>query len=211
MMKGHGNYMPPAGGNPGVAVVGPQFMVPYPIDLTIQRKMLTLSEGNFNVTDSNGTLMFSIKGRLLSLRDRRVLLDVYGNPVVSLQQKVLSLHRRWEVYRGDSTDSKDILFTVKKSHILQLKTELEVFLPSNTSERHYDFKLKGSWFEKACTIYAGNHSNVIAQMRKVHSITNVVFGKDKFLVTVYPHVDYAFIVTLIVILEEINEDRKDED
>lgn len=88
MMKGHGNYMPPAGGNPGVAVVGPQFMVPYPIDLTIQRKMLTLSEGNFNVTDSNGTLMFSIKGRLLSLRDRRVLLDVYGNPVVSLQQKV---------------------------------------------------------------------------------------------------------------------------
>ena len=48
-------------------------------------------------------------------------------------------------------------------------------------------------------------------MRKVHSITNVVFGKDKFLVTVYPNVDYAFIVTLIVILEEINEDRKDED
>ena len=78
--------------------------------------------------------------------------------------QVLSLHRRWEVYRGDSTDSKDILFTVKKSHILQLKTELEVFLPSNTSERHYDFKLKGSWFEKACTIYAGNHSNVIAQV-----------------------------------------------
>nr|XP_017239432.1 PREDICTED: protein LURP-one-related 15-like [Daucus carota subsp. sativus] len=73
---------------------------------------------------------------------------------------VLSLHRRWEVYRGNRTDSHNILFIVKKSDILQLKTELEVFLASNTFERHYDFKIKGSWFEKACTIYAGNSSNV---------------------------------------------------
>lgn len=49
------------------------------------------------------------------------------------------------------------------------------------------------------------------QMHRKHSVSSVVLGKDRFAVTVYPHVDYAFIVALVVLLEEINEDRKDED
>lgn len=48
-------------------------------------------------------------------------------------------------------------------------------------------------------------------MHKKHSVQSLVLGKDTFAVTVYPHVDYAFIVALVVILYEINEDRKDED
>jgi hypothetical protein len=48
-------------------------------------------------------------------------------------------------------------------------------------------------------------------MHKKHSVESVLLGKDTFSVTVYPHVDYAFIVGLVVILYEINEDRKDND
>lgn len=49
------------------------------------------------------------------------------------------------------------------------------------------------------------------QMHKKHSVKSVLLGKDTFAVTVYPNVDYAFIVALVVILEEINEDRSDDD
>lgn len=49
------------------------------------------------------------------------------------------------------------------------------------------------------------------QMHRKHSVQSIVLGKDTFGVTVYPNVDYAFIVALVVILEEINEDRKDDD
>lgn len=200
----------PPTGNP-IAVVGPQFCAPYPVDLIMAKKLMTIAEGSFAVTDVNGNVMFKVKGSVFSLHDSRLLLDASGNPIVSLRQKILTAHRRWEVYRGDSSNSKDLLFSAKKSSMLQLKTELEVFLAANTKEDVPDFKVKGSWFERSCTIYLGNSSTIIAQMHKKHSVQSLVLGKDTFAVTVYPHVDYAFIVALVVILYEINEDRKDED
>ncbi|PIN01904.1 hypothetical protein CDL12_25589 [Handroanthus impetiginosus] len=194
-----------------VAVISPQFCVGYPVDLTIVRKLMTLSEGNFGVTDVNGNIMFRVKGKLFSLHDRRVLLDAAGNPVVTFQQKLLSAHRRWQVFRGESTDAKDLLFSVKKSSLIQFKTKLDVCLASNTKEEKCDFKIEGSWLERSCVIYAGNSNNIIAQMHKKHTAQSILLGKDTFGVTVYPNVDYAFIVALVVILEEINEDRSGED
>ncbi|KAI3474263.1 hypothetical protein Pfo_029244 [Paulownia fortunei] len=194
-----------------VAVISPQFCVGYPVDLTIVRKLMSLSEGNFGVTDVNGNIMFRVKGKLFSLHDRRVLLDAAGNPLITFQQKLLSAHRRWQVFKGESTDAKDLLFNVKKSSLIQLKTKLDVFLASNTREEVCDFKIEGSWFERSCVIYAGSSKNVIAQMHRKHSAQSILLGKDTFGVTVYPNVDYAFIVALVVILEEINEDRSGED
>ncbi|KAL8102111.1 protein LURP-one-related 15-like [Apium graveolens] len=193
---------------PEVVVVGRQFTAPYQVDLMIVHKLMTMSGGNFGVTDANGNIMFKVKGKALSLRARRVLLDAAGNPIVSFQQKIMSMHSTWKVYRGDSNDSRDLIFTVKRSSLFQIKTQLYVFLASNTSKDNRDFKIKGSWSEKSCTISAGKSSTVIAQMHKKNSISNDLLGKDKFAVTVYPHVDYAFIVALVVILEEINGENK---
>ncbi|GER55749.1 hypothetical protein STAS_33439 [Striga asiatica] len=117
-------------GPPPTAVISPQFCVGYPVDLTIVRKMLTLSEGNFGVTDVNGNLMFKVKGKLLSLHEKRTLLDAAGNSIVTFRQK----------------------------------------------------------------------------MKRNHTAQSLLLGKDNFGVTVYPNVDYAFIVALIVLLEEINTD-----
>lgn len=77
----------PAAASP-VAVISPQFCVGYPVDLTIVRKLMTLSEGTFGVTDVNGNIMFKIKGKFFSLHDRRVLLDAAGTPIITFQQKV---------------------------------------------------------------------------------------------------------------------------
>lgn len=46
------------------------------------------------------------------------------------------------------------------------------------------------------------------QMHKKHTVQSIALGKDTFVVTVYPNVDYAFIVALIVILHEINEENQ---
>ncbi|KAK1284348.1 Protein LURP-one-related 10 [Acorus calamus] len=111
----------------------------------------------------------------------------------------MSFRNQWVVYRGESTNSSDLLFTAKECSLIQVwKTQLKVFLASNTSENVYDFKVKGRSFERSWTICVGESNTIIAQMN----------GRDKLEVTVYPNVDYAFVIALVVILDEINRDRE---
>lgn len=77
---------PPAK-NP-VVVVSPQFLAPYPVDLIITKKLFKLGETNFEIADVNGKIFFTLKSKFISLRDRRVLLDASGAPLLTLQQKV---------------------------------------------------------------------------------------------------------------------------
>ncbi|GMN40498.1 hypothetical protein TIFTF001_009717 [Ficus carica] len=187
-------------------IIGPQYCSPnHRIDLAIVRKVSMMTGGNFAVTDVNGNIMFKVKG-VLSFRGRRVLLDATGNPIVTLRQKLMTMHARWQVFRGESTKSRDLLFSAKRTSIFQWKwkTKLDVFLANNTEEEVCDFRIEGRWFENSCVIRAGESStNILAQMQKKHTVQSVLFGKDNFMVTVYPNIDYAFIVALIVVLDEI--------
>ncbi|GJS39434.1 LURP-one-related 10-like protein, partial [Tanacetum coccineum] len=72
--------------NPPSAIVSPHFLAPYPVDLTMVRKLMSLSDGNFAVTDVNGNVMFKVKAKHFSIRVRRVLLDASGVPVLSFQK-----------------------------------------------------------------------------------------------------------------------------
>lgn len=76
------------------------------------------------------------------------------------------MHDRWEAYRGESTNSKDLIFTLKRSSLIQMKTKLDVFLAGNTKEDVCDFKVRGSWLERSCIVYAGESNNIVAQVIK---------------------------------------------
>lgn len=183
-------------------VVGPQYCLPHLVDLTVTRKLMTLTD-DFVVTDVNQNTMFKVKGKFFSIHDKRVLLDSNGKPIVTLRHKILTAHSRWLVYRGDSSDSRDLLFTAKTSSVVQLKTKLNVYLANRTSEDS-DFKVHGSWSERSCVVYVGESNTIAAQMHKKESAESFFLGKDTFMITIYPNVDYAFVVALIVILDAIN-------
>lgn len=78
--------------------------------------------------------------------------------------QMMTAHRRWEAFRGESHDSKDVMFSVRKSSMFQMKTKLEVFMANNVSEERPDFRIEGNWFESACAIYAGDTQTIIAQV-----------------------------------------------
>ncbi|CAN6171464.1 unnamed protein product [Urochloa humidicola] len=194
-----------------VAVVSPQFCAPYTVPLTVTKKAMSLSGGDFVVTDANGAEMLRVRGAVFSAHGRCILHDAAGQALVSMREKVFSMHNRWEVFRGDSTNASDLLFTVKKAAVLQLRTEVDVFLAGNTAQQTCDFKIRGSYFERSCNFYLGYSNAMIAQITRKYTASNVLLGKDTFLVTVFPHVDYVFIAALVVILDEIHREKFDFD
>lgn len=79
--------------------------------------------------------------------------------------QIMSAHSRWEAFRGESSDMRDRIFTAKRSSMIQLKTKLDVFLANNRDEHVCDFRVKGSWLERSCVIYAGESStSIVAQV-----------------------------------------------
>ncbi|XP_047176538.1 protein LURP-one-related 15-like [Vigna umbellata] len=188
-------------------IINPKYCSPHNVDLAIVRKVLTLTD-TFSVTDVNSKMIFNLSSSLMTLHNHRVLVDAAGQPVVTLRRKMTTTHDRWQVFRGESMEMKDLIFSVKRSSFFQLKTKLDVFLANNTREEVCDFKVKGSWFERSCVVYAGESLTIVAQMNKKHTAQSIAFGKDNFMVTVYPNIDHAFIVALILILDEINQDKR---
>ncbi|XP_047307407.1 protein LURP-one-related 15-like [Impatiens glandulifera] len=188
-----------------IPVIGPEYCMNYPVELKIVRKAIALTTGNFKVTDVNDNDLFKVEVKW-SIHDRRILRDSAGNPVITLRQKIMTMHARWQIFRGDSTNKKDLIFTAKTSSWLQFKTKLNVFLAYNKKEKVSDFRLEGSYSKGSCKIYVGHgkSKSILAKMRKKETVMNGLTGKDDFRVTVNPNVDYAFVVALIVVLDNID-------
>ena len=87
-MAAQTSYTPAQMSNPDI-ILSPQFLAPYLVDLTITRKVVSLSLGNFSVTDVNGTVVFKVKPKKISLHDQRSLLDAADNPILSFRKKVM--------------------------------------------------------------------------------------------------------------------------
>ncbi|CAN6907040.1 unnamed protein product [Brassica oleracea] len=135
-----------------------------------------------------------------------ILLDSSGSPVLTMKEKSMTLHNRWQVFKGGSTEQCDMLYTVKRSSMIQRTTKLEVFLGQNNGEKTCDFRVKGTnWLERSSVVYAGESDVIVAQMQhKKHTRHTALSGKDSFSVTVNPNVDYAFIASLVVLFDVID-------
>ncbi|KAJ7571607.1 hypothetical protein O6H91_01G168800 [Diphasiastrum complanatum] len=185
-----------------LTIVGPQFCSPYPTEYVIQKKVLSLSGGDFNVTDTNGNLFFKVDGRVWSMREKRVLLDALDTPVLCMKRKYLSLHSTWWAFLGNSISSGKELFTIKQSAVFQLKTSLDVFLAHNTGVP--DFNIKGDFIARSCLIY--HYNQVIAEIKRTLTVSNLLLGKDTFSVLVYPGIDSAFIISLVLLMDAIHHE-----
>ncbi|KAG2534274.1 protein LURP-one-related 15-like [Panicum virgatum] len=194
---------------PALAVVDARFCAADAASLAVA-KALSMSGSDFAVTDAaTGALVLRVDGVLFSLRRRCVLVDADCRPVLTVQESALMLSTRWKVFRGDSTSRRDLLFTVVKPSVIQLRgpTKVSVFLASNDAEQACDFRITGSYHDGACAVSLGDSDTVIAKIDRRFSVVSALLGKNTYSVTVNPGIDYAFIVALVVILDEMHYQR----
>ncbi|XP_076955588.1 protein LURP-one-related 10-like [Bidens hawaiensis] len=180
--------------SPAVSVISPQFIVPYMYNVIVRR----YASGILVVTDTNHKILITVKSCDSTLHTQRLLVDANERPIARLREKNTSAHDRWNAFRGESKADSDMIFSTVSNHMIQSKTHVNVFLANKASGRDdCDFKIKGNWSKRDCTIYMGNSSTIIAQIHK----TDGNQSKDKFMVTIYPNVDYAFVITLIAMVD----------
>ncbi|CAN6308751.1 unnamed protein product [Urochloa humidicola] len=194
---------------PALAVVDARFCAAGAASLAVA-KALSMSGSDFAVTDADtGALVLRVDGVLFSLRRRCLLVDADRRPVLTVQESALMLSTRWKVFRGDSTSRRDLLFTVVKPSVIQLRgpTKVSVFLASNDAEQACDFRITGSYHDGACAVSLGDSDTVIAKIDRRFSVVSALLGKNTYSVTVNPGIDYAFIVALVVILDEMHFQR----
>ncbi|CAM6084306.1 unnamed protein product [Calypogeia fissa] len=182
------------------AVIGDQYVVPHETQLTIQKKEMSLHDGNFTITDAKGKSLFHLTDKTVSLHDKKTLYDAENKPVVSLQKKTFTMHNTFEVYAGD-TDHK--LFSLKKANIIGGVETYEVFVEGSPGNKA-DYVVKGNFAERDYNIEKGDF--IAADIDKKHSFFGG--GKHKYGVKVKSGVDQAFVAAVVVIVDSIHTEEK---
>ncbi|OMO75868.1 hypothetical protein COLO4_25823 [Corchorus olitorius] len=189
-------------GVPMVSVVAGGLCVPYPVELIVKKKHHGFFDVNYQVLDVKGNLFLQVDGSYMSLYRKRIMRDPAGFPILTMREKAIT-GQKWAVHRGESSDRGDLIFIVQRSHCNHMKTRLQVLLPSNITQDICNFQVVTSYPFKSATVYKGD--NAIAEVNYNLLWKSFCKGtKEDFRVKVYPGVDYAFIVALLIILVESN-------
>ncbi|KAI3810967.1 hypothetical protein L1987_20669 [Smallanthus sonchifolius] len=166
-------------------VFGPQYVSGVSVNLIVDK-----ASGEYLLREGNDKGMtFYVVGFNIAIRSLLMLQGPEKAPVAVLAAEG---HAEWNAYScGKSEADSGKIFSVSKDGA-QVNVSLAKKLSSSDD---MDFQIKGSWSERNCAIYMGDSSTIIAQ------------NKDKVMVEIYPNVDYAFVVALIVIVDAMKIDE----
>jgi hypothetical protein len=73
-----------------VAVVSPQFCAPRTVPLTVTKKAMSFSGGDFTITSADGAVVLRVEGVPFSVGSRRVPHDAAGRPILTMRQNSTS-------------------------------------------------------------------------------------------------------------------------
>lgn len=186
-------------GTQHVPIVGQQYVSNTVQSYAVAKKKLSVSKGDWNITDQAGHSAFKVDGRIASMRDKRFLRDAAGNVILSMKKKLITMHDTWEILTGNGDQ---VIATCKKSSVVQFKTSMDVMLASSTTGKHTpDYQVKGDFFDRNLTVFRG--AEQAALVTRQITFTTVILDKDTFGVTIFPGVDQALVLALIVIMDEV--------
>jgi len=179
--------------------IAPQYGTTESTDLYLKEKALTLTGDNASVKDSKGNTMFSINADMISMSQRRSLVDSEGNVIAQLRRQVMGLIPT--IYIGTPQNEKKV--TVKSTGILNpLQCNASISIDGKTVG-----KVKGNWRAKKFSIQIDGVE--VAKIGRKRTIASTFMGADSYNITVTPKgkpVDLAFISLVCIALDEIYRD-----
>ncbi|KAG6426036.1 hypothetical protein SASPL_110250 [Salvia splendens] len=173
--------------------------------LTVLKTSLFFAGDGFTAYDCKGALVFRVDSYGPDGGDTGevVLMDASGRCILTVRRKRPSLHQRWEGFVGEGSEGKKALFSVRRSSIIG-RSSMTVEVYTNPGE---EYQIEGSFACRNCNILAADKEIVAEIRRKVDATTNVVLGKDVFVLSLKAGFDGAFAMGLVLVLDQIYGDE----
>ncbi|KAL1551388.1 protein LURP-one-related 5-like [Salvia divinorum] len=169
--------------------------------LTVLKTSLFFAGDGFTAYDCKGALVFRVDSYGPDAGDTGevVLMDASGRCILTVRRKRPSLHQRWEGFAGEGADGKKPLFSVRRSSMIG-RSSMTVEVYTNPGE---EYQIEGSFACRNCNILAADKAIVAEIRRKVDATSNVVLGKDVFVLSLKAGFDGAFAMGLVLVLDQI--------
>ncbi|KAF3960791.1 hypothetical protein CMV_014524 [Castanea mollissima] len=195
--------------NNKVVIVDEKFCFPEETHLTVHKTSVFFPGDGFIVYDLHGEVLyrFDSYGPESTPKDELVLMDSSGKCLLTLLRKKPSLHQRWEGYIGEKAGHQEPIFSLCRSSIIG-RSSLVVEVYGDPEEEYH---IEGSFTHRCCKMMDNSSRDPVVEIkRKVDPSTNVMLGKDVFLLCLKSGFDSAFAMGLVLILDQMHGDDADD-
>ncbi|KAF2022347.1 hypothetical protein BU24DRAFT_488573 [Aaosphaeria arxii CBS 175.79] len=180
-----------------------QFIARQPETLVLKEKVLSLSGDSFSIKLTNGSPLFQVEGKVMSISGRKTVRAMDGTHLFDICKEHFHLHTTYAVL--DPNDNK----------IMEVKSTLAFF----GSKAHGTFTSKngkqekltmtGNFFDTYADITDESQGGLIVARidRKLLSGKDIFFGQQTYALMVAPGVDMALMAALCICMDEKNNDK----
>jgi uncharacterized protein YxjI len=188
----------------GVAAIGLEHCAPQPTVLAMKEKLWSLSGDSFKILNAHsGDVAFQIKGKAISLREKKHLLDANGNEIACFQSKLLALHKTFRVYIP--SNEEEVMEIKNKVAFVKSKMEAS-FKNLGDNGKLMKIEAVGDWRDKNVVI-SEKGGRELATITRKFNMKNVFLDAQTYFLNIHAGVDKAMVVLLALAFDELENDR----
>ncbi|TMW57887.1 hypothetical protein Poli38472_013361 [Pythium oligandrum] len=188
-----------------VAGVNVRFLNPTTVNLHLKEK----SWDDFTIRDvQTDELYFRIDAAMLSMSQRKALLDANHLPVAQLKRDPTSfITHHFEIFEDEAC--KRLLFLMQ-SEFSMFKSELSLNFRNRATGKRCQMGVQGDWRAHHAVLWVdvgdGNKTVVARVRRPTDTFRNLVLNHQDYYIQIAPNVDLALIVLVCVAIDESFKD-----
>ena len=183
------------------APIAPHHTTTHPTELSLKEKATSFTGDDAKIKDAAGNTLFRIQAELLTLSQRRYLVDASGNRIGQLRHKKLDIAPT--VYIGTPENEKKVaLRTSGMFNPMNCNAKIEI-------DGITVGKIKGNWRAKKFAIVINGVE--IATIGRKRTLSSTFMDADSYNISVRPQgqpVDLAFVSLLAIGLDELYHDKE---
>ncbi|ORX86173.1 DUF567-domain-containing protein, partial [Anaeromyces robustus] len=190
-----------------VVCVDQRFVFQQPLTLILREKIFCFSGDDFSIKDPSGVEYFRCKGKLFSIRDKKILYDLYGQPILNIQHTIFTIKGNIKIYADDS--DKSLLASINKKSFISIKKFIIEYYNKATEKTQY-LDMKCDFFSFTCGIFDGHEKEgapMIAKVSKRLDAKLLLTDRENYYLQIAPGVDAALMVAIAICFDEYKNEN----